>query len=288
MTVLRVLVAACVGCAAALVAGDTRAAAPGETIELLPEATERGGQQRSWKGRAWLHPAVLADPERGRPLVVFMHGLNRDRVPHRWMGVRSDPDLRMLVAGLVEAGLMEPAIVAAPTTTSECDMPRLMWPAFNLSRFLALTIRSLEGRATVDRRRVILVGHSGAGCNTRGGMVTAMASEPGLLAVLAVDVCMDVEAAPLFALAEPDTEVVVTWQPVGWPRPFARFEHVFQEISGERHARARRLVERWDINLAAAHHIIVEKSLARWLPRWLPPEAGGSFATPNEKTGRAP
>ncbi|MBI5536267.1 MAG: hypothetical protein HY898_26330 [Deltaproteobacteria bacterium] len=225
---------------------------------------------RAWKGRAYLHPAVLAEPTRPRPLVVFMHGLNRDKVPFRWMGAASDPDVRDMIAGLIDGQKIEPAILVAPTTVTECDTPRTMWPGFDLGRFLALTMRHLDARVVVDRRNVILVGHSGAACNTAGGLVAAVRSEAALKAVLVIDTCMDEAAGGLLALAPPDTDVVVSWQPLGWERPFEAFERLFLESSGDRHSRGLRKVQRLNIPEPNAHGAIVPVALEHWLPHWIP------------------
>lgn len=248
------------------------AAAPGTTLDLSPDASEHDRMVRTWKGRAYLHPAVLAEAHTPRPLVVFMHGLNTDKIPFRWMGAAPDPDVREMIASLIAQAQIEPSILVAPTTTYECEMPRSMWPAFDLDRFMALALRSLEGKATVDRRRVILVGHSGAGCNTAGGMVAALRSTVPLRAVLVIDTCMDVAAAPLLALAPPSTDIVVAWQPLGWKRPVEEFEHVFLETSASRFSKGIRKVQRIDLNVVHAHNLIVSVALGRWLPVWLPPQ----------------
>jgi hypothetical protein len=249
------------------------AAPPGTTIDFAPGTSERDRTTRTWQGRAWLHPAVSADPQRPRPLIVFMHGLNTEKIPFRWMGGAPDPDVREMVASLIDQHMIEPAILVAPTTTYECEMPRSMWPAFDLDRFLALALRNLDARAAVDRGRVVLVGHSGAACNTAGGMITALRGGFPVRAALVIDTCMDVAAAPLLALAPPSTDIVVAWQPLGWNRPFNEFEHVFLETSTARYSKGIRKVQRIDLNVVHAHNAIVAVALQRWLPVWLSRDA---------------
>lgn len=255
-----------------VVAPEVRAA-PGKgiTFDYAQGREDSVAGVRSWKGRAWLHPDVLSDPSRPRPLVVFMHGLNRDKVAFRWMGGAHDPDVRDMISTLIDNHRIAPAVLVAPTTTTECDTPRTMWPGFDFGRFLALTLRNLDQRVAIDRRSVILVGHSGAACNTAGGLISAVRSEVSLRAVLVIDTCMDEPAAGLLALAPPDTDVVVTWQPWGWERPFEAFERSFLETSGGRHSRGLRKVQRLNIAEQNAHGAIVPVALAQWLSHWIPP-----------------
>ncbi len=264
-------VLACVG---ALTAAATPARAtepPGVTFDFAAPKGARPAGLRTWKGRAWIPPQVLATPDAPHPLIVFMHGLNKDRVPFRWMGVPADPDFRELVGTLTDAGRIEAPIVVAPTTTFECDVPRSMWPGFDLPWFLDLAIRNVEPRATVDRTRVLLVGHSGAGCNTTGGMARAVGSGVPLRAVLVIDTCMDPPAGPLFARAAPDTDVVITWQPFTWKRPVQEFTAGFLQASESTGARGARSVIRYAPSGSNQHNAMVELSLAWWLPIWLPP-----------------
>jgi len=260
-------------CALAILATavQTRAAPSGSTFDFAAEKGERPARSRTWKGRAWIPAPVAADPSAQHPLVIFMHGLNRDRVPFRFMGVPADPDVRAIVGSLVDSGRIEAPIVVAPTTTVECDIPRSMWPEFDLPWFLGLALRSLEPRVTVDRSRILLVGHSGAGCNTSGGMITAVRSGVPLRAVLVIDTCMDPAAGPLLALAPSGTDVVVTWQPFTWDRPIDDFSDAFLSTSRRRQARGLRSVLRYEFSDAHPHNAMVAMSLERWLPVWLPP-----------------
>ena len=63
----------------------------------------------------------------------------------------------------------------------------LLWPGFDLDAFLDRTAARLAGIATIDRSRVIVVGHSGAGCNIHGGLATALHAKTTPLADLVID-----------------------------------------------------------------------------------------------------
>jgi hypothetical protein len=274
MTRVKAMAALASLCGALLSTPCTVSAAPsaGVTIDFAPDALDDNRTGRSWRGRAYLHPSIVENPSQPRPVIVFMHGLNKAKIPYRWMGGAADPDVRDMVSNLIDRQIIAPAILVAPTTTSECDVPRSMWPAFDLNRFLALAFRNLEPTVAADRLRILLVGHSGAACNTAGGMLTAVRSGFPLQAVLAIDTCMDAVAAPLFAVADPNTDVVISWQPLGWDRPFDAFERSFLESSAKRRARGLRTVHRHDVSGRNPHGGIVEIALARWLPRWIAPK----------------
>lgn len=247
----------------------------GQTIDYRDSSRNDPWRDRAWQARAYLHPRVLSSASLPRPVVVFLHGLNTDHIPFRWMGGAPEPDVRELIASLVDRDRIEAPVLAAPSTITDCDLPHKMWPTFDLDRFLAVTVRALGSRILLDPTRVILVGHSGAGCNTSGGMIAALRAQSELKAALVIDTCMDVVAAPLFALARPETDVVIAWQPLGWGRPFEAFERAFRDEGVRQHARGLRTVVRVDVREPHAHNGIVAAALEAWLPLWLPPAAKG-------------
>ena len=277
--------AACIALAVAMLSRVPAAhGAPveGISIDFAPQLPS-SRHERALKGRAYLHPTVTREPQRPRPLVVFMHGLNHEQLAHRWMGGGgTDPDVREMLASLIESNTIGPSILVAPSIIDECDFPRSMWPGFDLDRFLALAIRAIGSRAAIDARRIILGGHSGAACNPSGGLILAVRSSVELRAVLAIDTCMDLVTAPLLALAPPETDVVIAWQPNGWNRPFEDFQRVFEREAEHRHARGLRLVEQVVIGVPNAHNAIVQASLTSWLPRWIPPEQSLSPTSPDK------
>jgi hypothetical protein len=241
----------------------------GKTVEYAYDARDLGKEERAWWGRAYLHPSVLDDTNVARPVVVYLHGVNRLQVKHAWMGAGGSPDLRMLWDEYLRDRRIAPAVLAVPSATTACILPTALWDGFDLDRFLAHTIRATRDLVRLDLSKVVVVGHSGAGCNHRGGLVTALQSSLPLVGGLVIDVCMDVlDAAPL-AQARPDTDVVITYQR-GWKRDFEGFGSHFLDASRRSGATGVRQVEELPVLGRNAHTIIVKESMDRWLPRWLP------------------
>lgn len=238
----------------------------GTTIEYGYDGADVHDPDWGWSARAYVPKA--AEGSRPRPLVVFLHGVNRRFVPHLWMGAKDTPDLRKLF----DKWRIEPAIVAAPSSTRACVVTQALWTGFDLDRFVAHTARAIRDTVPVDVDRVVLVGHSGAGCNRRGGLMTAMRTTLPLRAVLVVDVCMSAGDGRLLAsVAHADTPLVVSWQP-RWRRDVQLFTRELLEESQRRGARALRLVEHERLDTVQAHTTIVAEALGKWLPRWLGPE----------------
>lgn len=188
-------------------------------------------------GLAHVTPGVV--PGSPAPLVVFLHGTNARKKPHPWLG-GTEWDLRPVADDRVLHHGVTPFVLAGPTQTKDAVVPETMWPAFDLDAFVAAVEKAL-GPGVVDRKRVILLGHSGAGCNRQGGMMGAVSrivrrpaggeaspSAPVVpLAFVAVDTCMDVDVAQSLAraltLPAPAPAVRVYFQRVMWPRTFDAF-----------------------------------------------------------------
>lgn len=242
----------------------------GVTVDYRYDAKDVHKQERAWWGRTYLHPTVLGDPDVPRPVVVFLHGINKHFVRYPWMGAAGPPDLRALWDRYLQEGRIAPAVLAAPSTTVSCKLPQALWDGFDLDRFLAHTIRATRDRVRLDLAQVVVVGHSGAGCNHRGGIVTALQSTLPLRGGLVIDVCMEeLDAAPL-ARARPDTDVVVTYQRK-WRRDFDNFAQRFLDASRLSGAAGLRRVEEMNVQARNPHTVIVPQSIEKWLPRWLPP-----------------
>ena len=180
-------------------------------------------------------------PGESLPLVVFLHGMNPDRDVNLWMG-GGPGDLREHVDAWVRSGDVTPLILAAPTHTRYALAANLMWPDFDLSEFIAATEARLAGRAHVDTSRVFVVGHSGAGCNPRGGIFSPelLRHPDSVKAVIAIDSCVDDDVTPAFQALAQGTRVLYFWQPA-WSRPVDDFAKIcdapgascsVQEISG--------------------------------------------------------
>lgn len=241
----------------------------GKTVEYAYDARDLGKVERAWWGRAYLHPSVLHDTNVARPVVVYLHGVNRLQVKHAWMGASGSPDLRATWDEYLRDRRIAPAVLAAPSATTACILPTALWDGFDLDRFLAHTIQATRDQVRLDLSKVVVIGHSGAGCNHRGGLVTALQSTLPLVGGLVIDVCMDgLDAAPL-AQARPDMDVVITYQR-RWKRDYQGFTDLFLEASRQGGATGLRHVEELPVGGRNAHTLIVKESLDRWLPRWIP------------------
>ncbi|HPB94962.1 MAG TPA: hypothetical protein PKW66_03560, partial [Polyangiaceae bacterium] len=240
----------------------------GHTVDFAYGPAQGADENHAWTGRAYIHASMLHQPDQPFPLVVFLHGINKRQVPHPFMGAPGMPDLRFCWDRALADHRFFPCVIAAPSSTSACKLPQALWGDFDLDHFLAYTLRATRDQVRIDLSRVVVVGHSGAGCNPRGGLVTAMQSTLPLVGGLVVDVCMDrLDAQPL-ARARSDMDVVITYQRK-WRRDFSEFSALFQEQS--QGAQGLRLVQELPILSAQPHTDILLESLFTWLPRWLPP-----------------
>lgn len=205
------------------------------------------------------------------PIVVFLHGLNPKQVLHPWFN--GDPgDLREEARRLVQSGDVLPFLIAAPTQSKAATIPQKMWPSFDLDRFLQQTERALGERAHIDRTKVILVGHSGGGCNPQGGIVAATAhAKTHPLAVLAVDTCLEPELADGYLAAAPSTMVWVTWQRKSWTRPFDEFRRRLESGDNAKVSLPKRRCEEREPVGGTPHNAILPETLRRALPALLPP-----------------
>jgi hypothetical protein len=262
----------------------------GTTLDFDDDGSGIGGRERAHRGRVFVHDAVASmrggsSADIAAPLVVFFHGLNRERIPFRWMGGGKEGDVRAIVAGLVERGAIEPAVLAAPSSTVPSAVSGgSSFPAFDLPRFVDRVEARLADVVRIDRRRVVVVGHSGAGCSERGGIVTALGLEPAPLGVVSIDTCMGGSLASSLASSPASTHVVVTWQTATWKRDFKHFRDIFSKTRASHPESSGTLRELDELPaLPRAHDAAVAQTLERWLPRLLP--SGGAIepAAPVER-----
>jgi hypothetical protein len=251
----------------------------GTSYDYQYDGVDVGHKERAWLGRAFIHSSIATVPAKPAPILVFLHGMNTDLIKYRWMGGGQEGDVRRMVAELMEEGSIQPMIVAAPSTIDRVTASNavLLWPAFDLDNFLDQTAARLAGLATIDRSRVIVVGHSGAGCNIRGGLATALRAKTVPFADLVIDTCMATDFAKDLAHAPPATNVIVSWQSISWEdRLFDDFRHVFKRelkkatppLEG-----ALRELDYQQPTQASPHDAMVGLTLRRWLPRLVPPPA---------------
>lgn len=196
------------------------------------------------------------------PVVVFLHGMNVDELVHPWFGPPHG-DLRPVVDALVVSGKVVPVVVAAPTHTRYATGATVMWPRFDLDDFLGATEAALGDLATLDRARVIVVGHSGAGCNPSGGILAESVRRAKPLALVDVDGCLDGPVRSALGLASTAAPVIFFWQRA-WARPLAELESACP---------ACRVEEITDLAAGTSpHDAILPEALRRVLPELLPRE----------------
>jgi hypothetical protein len=243
----------------------------GTTIDYAWDGKDISHPERAWLGRTFVHRTALADASAKRPLLVFIHGLNTERIKYRWMGGGNEGDVRRIVAGLVEAGKIPPVIVAAPSSIVPSAVTNAVtsWPAFDLDRFVEETQKALGGTASIDPSRILVAAHSGGGCNTRGGIATAIGGKTKVFAALSIDTCMLPDMAKVLATTRNDMHVIVSWQTLSWAkRPFGEFRAVFTKGMAEHPAASGflRELEHVQPREPMPHDAMVGLTLDRWLP----------------------
>ncbi len=247
----------------------------GATIDYAWDGKDLGHPERAWLGRAFVHDKAKADPAAPRPLLVFIHGLNTERIKYRWMGGGNEGDVRRIVAELIASGKVPPMIVAAPSSIVPAAVTNAVtsWPDFDLDRFLDHTKAALAGSATIDPSRVIVAAHSGGGCNPQGGIASAIRARHPLRAALVIDTCMLPEMGKRLAEAPSNMHVVVSWQTLSWSkRPIEAFRKAFlagvaTSPPGQGILRELELVRPKE---PMPHDAMVGITLAHWLPELLP------------------
>ncbi len=191
-----------------------------------------------WLGETSGGTAFVPDglpPGERPPLVVFFHGVNVERTLHFWTGGRGEPDLVEVADHVMVSGASLPFVFAAPSQTRGAMSGRHMWQDFDLDEFVRDVDAAIAPRE-VDHDRIILMGHSGGGCNPDGGLMrAARASRLAPWAVLAIDTCMDEEDGTAYADLPESARIIVRWQPEMWLRPVDKFRAAFAaaaELSG--------------------------------------------------------
>lgn len=194
-------------------------------------------------GRAMV-PLGASEPA---PLLVYLHGNNESGVLHRGFGggSRGDNDVRTMAP---------PGwIVAGPSQTRGAKGSSL-WAGFDLDAFVA-AVEQATGRQ-VDRERVVLAGHSGAGCTVGGGLLSKFGDiKPAKVVV--IDVCMNPPYGSLYAEQARAVPLEVYYQPFTWTRDFAGFEKLLSGL-----AKVERITGPFTGN---AHEQIVPLALGRAL-----------------------
>lgn len=122
------------------------------------------------------------------------------------------------------------------------------------------SLAALCGAGKLDRSRVVVVGHSGAGCNVAGGILAESVRRSKRLALVDVDGCLDETIITPLTEASGSTPVHFFWQRT-WPRPIAQLESACPACKVE---------EITDPGAGAPHAAIRPEVLRRVLPELLP------------------
>lgn len=259
----------------------------GKTHDFFYDGKDVAHPERAYHARTFVPDKALGAPGTARPVVVFIHGLNTELIKYRWAGGGNEGDVRRIVGDLVDAGSVAPAVLVAPSSVvpSSVNNAVTCWPELDVDRLLDRAEAELKGVASLDRKRVVVAGHSGGGCNTKGGVMSALKTKSPPLAALVIDACMLADSAKVLASAPAATHVVVSYQTMSWQkRGFGEFTKLFDAevkksppgpalvpLAGE--AKALRLVEKLVPKEPMPHDAMVPLVFRTWLPKLLPPPA---------------
>jgi hypothetical protein len=229
----------------------TEARAAGVTVQFPYEDNERLYPYQHDGGLAY----VASRPASGKvPLVVFLHGNNTQAQVHMWTaGIQ---DLRPLASQL--AGEVGSFVLASPSQTKDALNAATLWNDLDIDDFATKAADAVAGSAEIDRDRVYVIAHSGAGCNPMGGITRA--AHARVRAVMALDTCLDEETGKSFA---PLTRLWVVWQSKTWPRDIAAFER------GLGYASVGVRIDELEGESIGAHDAIVPTGFARAIRTWL-------------------
>jgi hypothetical protein len=249
----------------------------GTSYDFDYDGRDVGHPERAWLGRVFVHKKAAATAGQSLPVLVFLHGTNAEGIKYRWMGGGQEGDLRRMISEMIEAGQVPPMLVAAPSSIDPNTITNAMtsWPAFDLDVFLDRAAARLGNAAVLDRGRVIVAGHSGGGCNPKGGLVAALrAKGTPVLGGMSIDTCMLTDEAYALVHLRPTTHVVVSWQSISWDsRAFADYKGLFKRELKKNPAPPgvlRELVFEQP-TVGMPHDAMVGISLKKWLPKLLGP-----------------
>lgn len=249
----------------------------GTTLDYDYDGKADGHPERRWHGRVFAHKRALAMSGYALPVLVFLHGTNAEKIKYRWMGGGQEGDVRRILSEMMDAGLVPPMLVAAPSSIDPNTIVNagLSWPAFDLDNFLDKTAERLGTTAIIDPGRVVVAAHSGGGCNIKGGLASALrAKRTPVLAGFSIDTCMLFDLAKELAHARSNMHVVVSWQSLSWEREFTGFRTFFlREVKKAPPVAPGVLRELYYEPQpgGSAHDAMVGHTLRKYLPRVLGP-----------------
>lgn len=210
---------------------------------------------------------ISEKPAAGRavPLIVFLHGSNERGELHLWLG-GGERDLRPLASELMRSRRAPPFVLAAPSQTRGAAQPRTLWSSFDLTRFVQDVERAVAGRIKIDRGKVVLAGHSAAGCNPTGGLAASPFEGIKPVALVSIDPCLDAELGAAFARRPRSLPLTVFWQSAVWARSPEQF---WVALTTDKPAQRVDRMTKLAVAGASAHDAIVPLALeqvARTLP----------------------
>ncbi|HVY25745.1 MAG TPA: hypothetical protein VHB79_04310 [Polyangiaceae bacterium] len=216
--------------------------------------------------------APSSAPNSPLPLVVLLHGINPGRDLHLWLGGGAR-DLRPLAQSLMDGGAVRPFVLAAPSQTKAAGSPQTLWSGFELASFVDAVAAAYAGHIEIDRETVLLVGHSGAGCNPGGGLASEFAGEGTLAprALVSIDPCLDAEMGAAMSRRPSSVPLLLWWQSEVWPRdPLAFWAALTLNQTEQRLDRMQEL----EPASANPHDAILPIAFERALRELLPPPPG--------------
>lgn len=238
----------------------------------FPHADERYLYAHQHNGAAALLPEQVT-PGTEVPLVIFLHGTNSSGEPHLWLGGGSR-DLRPVALRLMKEQKVRPFVVAGPSQTKGAALARTLWDGFDLDAFVSDVVAATQDAVRIDRRHVIVAGHSGAGCNPKGGLATKFWSAASVtpFALASIDPCLDEEMGGAFAQRPAEIPLLVWWQSAIWTRePEAFWAALVADKPAERVDRLTRLPARGP----NPHDAIVPSAFENMLRELLPDDSSG-------------
>jgi hypothetical protein len=181
-------------------------------------ADERYLYPHQRNGAAALLPERAA-PDIAVPLVIFLHGTNSMAEPHLWFG-GGGRDLRPVAARLMKERKARQFVLAGPSQTKGAALAHTLWSGFDLDAFVDDVVAATRDALQIDRSKVVVAGHSGAGCNPTGGLARQFWATATVtpLALASIDPCLDGEMGGAFAKRPADVPLLVWWQSAIWVR----------------------------------------------------------------------
>lgn len=262
------------GMTASVLAGATSIQA-GQTITFGHRDAQYLWPGQRQGGLAYV-PETVVDPTVPVPLVVFLHGTNPEGTLHNWFG-GGGYDLRDHIEQFARAHDAA-FVVSAPSNTRRAGFYKNLWQGFDASAFVEDTARALQARALIDENRVFVFGHSAAGCNLEGGLLSASAARGRVRVkgLFLVDTCLDGDVARRLVERWNETPLWVTWQDVTWKRE----PDAFSEVMARGLAPGSWfLMQRIDTNSLRPHTSLVLPSLLRLLTQWVINDEGVGLPT---------